>query len=245
MPGEKYGKVDDTTVPSANFCRVIQSALYCKGYDGGDIDGTYNSRVKTAVAKLKVCTWGVDGTYPGTSLRPKVIKGLFNMDAYVTVNYGSDTIRAIQRWLNRRYILRKDFYVIPCDGHHSRDVAKSMLLAVQYELGMADGVANGAFGPGTQASLKTHTLSVGSSGVWVQLFTAAMVLNGRWRPSPMCSTPVSRRRSARSRTSPRSPRPVRETSRPGPRCSSRTATRPGRARPATASRRSRPPAPRR
>ncbi|WP_370531776.1 hypothetical protein [Streptomyces venezuelae] len=33
-----------------------------------------------------------------------------------------------------------------------------MLLAVQYELGMADGVANGAFGPGTQAGLKNHTL---------------------------------------------------------------------------------------
>ncbi|GGY10910.1 glycoside hydrolase domain-containing protein [Streptomyces tanashiensis] len=178
MLGEKYGKVDETTVPSANFCRVIQSALYCKGYDGGEIDGTYNSRVKAAVAKLNL-HMGVDGTYPGTSLWPKVIKGLFNMDAYVTVNDGSDTIRAIQRWLNGRYILRKDFYVIPCDGHHSRDVAKSMLLAVQYELGMADGVANGAFGPGTQASLKSHTLSVGATGVWAQLFSAAMVLNNR------------------------------------------------------------------
>ncbi|MGW3600789.1 peptidoglycan-binding domain-containing protein, partial [Streptomyces sp. NPDC005167] len=51
--GEKYGKVDETTVPSANFCRIIQSALYCKGYDGGDIDGTYNSRVQAAVVKLQ------------------------------------------------------------------------------------------------------------------------------------------------------------------------------------------------
>ncbi|WP_406059171.1 DUF1906 domain-containing protein [Streptomyces sp. NBC_01077] len=176
--GEKYGKVDETTVPSANFCRIIQSALYCKGYDGGDIDGTYNSRVKAAVAQLNA-NMGVSGTYPGSSLWPKVIKGLFNMDAYVTVNDGSDTVRSIQQWLNGRYVLRKDYYVIPCDGHHSRDVAKSMLLAVQYELGMADGVANGAFGPGTQAGLKSHTLSTGASGVWVQLFTAAMVLNKR------------------------------------------------------------------
>lgn len=107
---------------------------------------------------------GVDGTYPGSSLW-KVVKGLLNMDAYVTVNSGSETIRSIQQWLNGRYVLRKDYYVIPCDGHHSRDVAKSMLLAIQYELGMADGVANGAFGPGTQAGLKSHTLSTGSSGV--------------------------------------------------------------------------------
>ncbi|MFJ4869981.1 glycoside hydrolase domain-containing protein [Streptomyces sp. NPDC088757] len=176
--GELYGKIDETTVPSANFCRIIQSALYCKGYDGGEIDGTYNSRVEAAVAKLHQ-NMGVDGIYPGGSLWPKTTKGLFNMDAYVTVSNGSDAIRAIQRWLNGRYLLRKDFYVIPCDGHHSRDVAKSMLFAVQYELGMADGTANGAFGPGTQAGLKSHTISVGTSGVWAQLFTAAMVLNKR------------------------------------------------------------------
>ena len=174
----KFGRVDETTVPSANFCRVIQSALYCKGYDGGEIDGTYNARVKAAVAKLNL-HMGVDATFPGTSLWPKVIKGLFTMDAYVSVNGGLDNIRAIQRWLNGRYVLRKDYYVIPCDGHHSRDVARSMLLAIQYELGMADGVANGAFGPGTQAGLKSHTLSTGSSGVWPQLFTGAMALNKR------------------------------------------------------------------
>ncbi|MFG2600598.1 glycoside hydrolase domain-containing protein [Streptomyces sp. NPDC048462] len=176
--GEKYGKVDETTVPSANFCRIIQSALYCKGYDGGDIDGKYNSRVQAAVVKLQQ-DMGVAATYPGSSLWPKVIKGLFNMDAYVTVNNGQEVIRSIQQWLNGRYILRKDYYVIPCDGHHSRDVAKSLLFAIQYELGMADGTANGVFGPGTQAGLKSHTLSTGSSGVWVQLFTAGMVLNGR------------------------------------------------------------------
>ncbi|MFD7770762.1 glycoside hydrolase domain-containing protein [Streptomyces sp. NPDC059787] len=176
--GELYGKLDETTIPSANFCRIIQSALYCKGYDGGDIDGQYNDRVKDAVVKLNQ-NMGVSGTYPGSSLWPKVVKGLFNMDAYVTVSNGSDTIRSIQQWLNGRYILRKDFYIIPCDGHHSRDVAKSMLFAIQYELGMADGVANGVFGPGTQSGLKSHTVSNGTTGVWAQLFTAAMILNKR------------------------------------------------------------------
>ncbi|WNF31240.1 DUF1906 domain-containing protein [Streptomyces sp. C11-1] len=175
---EKYGKLDETTIPSAKFCRIIQSALYCKGYDGGDIDGIYSSRVKAAVTKLN-SDMGIGVTYPGSALWPKAVKGLFNMDAYVTVNDGSATVRSIQQWLNGRYIQRKDFYVIPCDGHHSRDVARSMLLAIQYELGMADGVANGAFGPGTRAGLKSHTVSTGASGVWVQLFTAAMVLNKR------------------------------------------------------------------
>lgn len=176
--GAKYGKLDATTVPSANFCRVLQSALYCKGYDGGDIDGKYNSRVQDAVVQLNA-NMGLSATYPGSSLWPKVVKGLFNMDAYVTVSGGSNEIRAIQQWLNGRYILRKDFYVIPCDGHHSRDVAKSMLFAIQYELGMADGTANGVFGPGTQSGLRSHTVSVGTTGAWAQLFTGAMILNKR------------------------------------------------------------------
>ncbi|MET7476690.1 glycoside hydrolase domain-containing protein [Streptomyces sp. NPDC005648] len=174
----KYPKLDDSTVPSANFCRILQSALYCKGYDGGEIDGIYNGRVKDAVAKLKA-NMGVDGVYPGSSLEPKVVKGLLNMDAYVTVNGGSDTVREIQQWLNRRYVGRRDFFVIPCDGHHSRDVAKSMLFAIQFELGMADGTANGVFGPGTQSGLKNHTVAVGTTGTWASLFTAAMILNKR------------------------------------------------------------------
>ncbi|MFD9691442.1 glycoside hydrolase domain-containing protein [Kitasatospora sp. NPDC059088] len=174
----KYPRLDESTVPSANFCRILQAALYCKGYDGGEIDGKYNDRVKAAVGRLKT-HMGLESVFPGSALEPKVVKGLLTMDAYVTVNGGTDGVRAIQRWLNGRYVNRKDFFVIPCDGHHSRDVAKSMLLAIQYELGMADGTANGAFGPGTQAGLKGRTLTVGATGTWPTLFTAAMILNKR------------------------------------------------------------------
>ncbi|MEV5983922.1 glycoside hydrolase domain-containing protein [Streptomyces sp. NPDC052051] len=174
----KYPALNDGLVPSVNFAKIIQSALYCKGYDGGDIDGTYNSRVVASVTKLKQ-DMGVDFAYPGGNLVPKVFKGLLNMDAYVTVNGGSENIRSVQKWLNGEYVNRQDFFIIPTDGHHSRDVAKSMLFAVQYEIGMADGTANGVFGPGTQSGLKDHTLSTGDSGTWVQLFSAGMILNQR------------------------------------------------------------------
>ncbi|MEU4771147.1 glycoside hydrolase domain-containing protein [Micromonospora sp. NPDC023644] len=174
----RYPSLNAVTVPSWIFGCILQSALYCKGYDGGGIDGIYNSRVEAAVIKLKQ-DMGVDGAFPGSSLEPKVVKALFNMDAYVTVNNGSSGIRSVQRWLNGRYVNRRDFFIIPCDGHHSRDVAKSMLLAIQYELGMADGTANGVFGPGTQAGLKSHTVTLGTTGTWAQLFTAAMLLNAR------------------------------------------------------------------
>ncbi|MBQ1092280.1 glycoside hydrolase domain-containing protein [Streptomyces sp. B93] len=177
----KYPSLNASTMPSADFCRIIQSALYCKGYDGDGIEGVYTDRVAAAVASLKA-NMGVGGTFPGSSLEPKVFKGLLNMDAYVTVNNGSDTIREIQQWLNGRYVNRADFYVIPCDGHHSRDVAKSLLLAIQYELGMADGTANGVFGPGTQSGLRNHTVAVGTTGTWALLFTAGMILNKRSVP---------------------------------------------------------------
>src|SRR5690606_39428853 len=127
----------------------------------------YNERVSAAVTRLK-SDMGVSGSYPGDSVTPKVFKGLLTMDAYVQVAGGNSAIRSVQRLLNRRYVNRRDFFVIPCDGRHSRDVAKSMLLAVQYELGIADGVANGVFGHGTQAGLKQQTVSRCSTGVWAR-----------------------------------------------------------------------------
>lgn len=174
----KYPALNGATVPSENFCKIIQSALYCKGYNGGGIDGTYSSTVRESMIVLKR-DMGVDFAYPGGDLVPKVFKSLLNMDAYITVSNGSDAIRAVQRWLNGQNVHRRDFFIIPCDGHHSRDVAKSMLLAVQYQIGMADGVANGVFGPGTRVGLRNHPVSSGDSGPWVQLFSGAMVLNHR------------------------------------------------------------------
>ncbi|MFE7811035.1 glycoside hydrolase domain-containing protein [Streptomyces sp. NPDC057433] len=174
----KCPSINEDTTLSGNFTRIIQSALYCKGYDGGGIDGQYNDRVKSAVTSLKA-NMGVDSVHPGSSLEPKVVKGLMNMDAYTTIPSGTDTVRSVQQWMNSRYIGRADFFVIPCDGLYSRDVQRAQMYAIQYELGMADGTANGVFGPGTKAGLRNHTLSVGSSGTWVQLFSAAMVFNRR------------------------------------------------------------------
>ncbi|MCX5010464.1 DUF1906 domain-containing protein [Streptomyces sp. NBC_00555] len=174
----KYPSINASTVPSQDFCRIVQAAMYCKGYDGGGIDGKYNTRVEAGISKLKA-DMGVEGALPGSDVTPKVFKALLNMDAYVTVNSGSDMIRIVQRWLNSRHVNRQDFFIIPCDGHNSRDVSRSMLYAIQYELGMADGTANGVFGSATQAGLRSRSVSAGSQGPWVSLFSAGMVLNQR------------------------------------------------------------------
>lgn len=86
----------------------------------------------------------------------------------------------MQQWLNQRYLGRAGFFVVPCDGGFSRDVQKAMYLAVQYELGMSDAEATGVFGPGTRAGLAGHELEQGSTGIWVRLFTAAMMFNGAY-----------------------------------------------------------------
>jgi peptidoglycan hydrolase-like protein with peptidoglycan-binding domain len=168
----------DANTRHGNIYRILQSGLYCKGYDGGEIDGLYNERVSASVVRLKT-NMGVINAYPGDGLTPKVFKGLLNMDPYIVVSGGTEAIRSVQQWLNERYISRRNFYILPCDGHFSRDVQKGLIYAIQFQLGMSDDVATGALGPATREGLRNHTLSVGSSGTWVNLFSAAMLFNRR------------------------------------------------------------------
>ncbi|WP_432863472.1 glycoside hydrolase domain-containing protein [Microbispora rosea] len=174
----KWPSIGHSTGAPANLVRIIQSGLYCKGYDGGEIDGIFNDGVAAAVRKLKSDA-GVSSVYPGDTMVPKLFKVLLNMDAYVVISGGNSLVRSIQQWMNGRYVKRAGFSIVPCDGYFSRDVQKALMLAIQFELGMSDSQATGVFGPATQAGLKANTLSVGSSGPWVQLFSAAMVFNRR------------------------------------------------------------------
>ncbi|MEV0004578.1 glycoside hydrolase domain-containing protein [Micromonospora sp. NPDC050980] len=162
----------DTT--NQNIVNIVQHALFCKGYWGGPGDGIYGVDTASAVAEIKYNA-GLDGS--DTDVQPKIFKALLTMDAYVVLAGGTATIRSIQQWLNSRYFGRRDFFLVPCDGIFSRDVQKALFLAIQFELGMTDDQATGVFGPGTQAGLKNHQLAQGSSGIFVNIFTAAMVFN--------------------------------------------------------------------
>ncbi|MFI8219843.1 glycoside hydrolase domain-containing protein [Streptomyces sp. NPDC085932] len=169
--------VIDAGTRHEKILKIVQSALYCKGYDGGGIDGTYNSLVAASVRELTQ-NMGVDGAL-ADGVTPKVFKALLTMDAYVVTEGGSELTRAVQQWMNGRYVGRRNFFIVPCDGHFSRDVQKALMFAIQYEIGMSDDVANGVFGPGTQQGIRNNLLSEGSSGTWVSLFTAAMIFNKR------------------------------------------------------------------
>ena len=160
--------------------KLVQAAMYCKGYNGGngDIDGIWSTTTTAGITKLR-SDMGISAT--NKTVSPKVFKALLNMDAYVLVDGGSSTIRAIQRELNTKYAGgRKEFYIIPTDGFYSRDVQRGMMYAIQYELGMSDSVANGNFGPGTSSGLTTTAnFGVGSTGSFlIKLYQAALIFNG-------------------------------------------------------------------
>lgn len=175
------GNVGPSTA-NKNIVRILQGGMYCKGYNGGngELDGIYSSVTKSGVTSLK-SDMGLSTA--STNVQPKVFKALLTMDAYVLLAGGSAQVRNIQRNLNGRYFNRQDFYVIPADGNYSRDVQRGLMLALQYELGMADGVANGNFGPGTQAGLAAQAnFGVGNSDAvtgkyFIHLFQAALLFN--------------------------------------------------------------------
>lgn len=161
---------------------LAQCGLWCKGYQGGATFGSFTADVGAGIVSMR----GDMGLSPDPSLTPKAFKSLFTMDAYVRIGAGTNAVRAVQKWMNSRYHSRQDYFIVPCDGIFSRDVQRGLMLALQYEIGMADGVANGNFGPGTQAGIKSSALvSTGSrdSGkAFVRLFQAALTFNGYEAP---------------------------------------------------------------
>jgi peptidoglycan hydrolase-like protein with peptidoglycan-binding domain len=158
-----------------NIVKIAQSGLYCKGYDPNGIDGLYGSSVAAAVAALMTDA-GLAPQINGL-LAPKVFKAVLNMDGYLLAAGGSAAVRATQQFLNNRYLSRSAFFVGPADGIATRDLQKALIFGMQYEMGLSDSVANGNFGPTTQAGVKAQAqVAKGSTGAWVQLFTGALAL---------------------------------------------------------------------
>ncbi|MBB5957458.1 peptidoglycan hydrolase-like protein with peptidoglycan-binding domain [Saccharothrix tamanrassetensis] len=158
-----------------NIVRIAKYGLFGKGYWAGETsNGVFDNDLYEAVRDLKGdIGFSSDGYIP-----PKIFKAILNMDAYVLLSGGRTEVRDIQRWLNATYLNRSTFFVIPCDGHYSRDVQVALMRAIQYQIGIPEDQATGNFGPGTQNGLRNNTVRPGSPAAWVQLFSAACVFNG-------------------------------------------------------------------
>lgn len=163
-----------------NKVKILQAALYCKGYNPGGLTGKYGPGTAEAV-RIIMGNMGlsVSNTTPST-VTTKLMKALLTMDAYTLLAGGNPSVRELQKYLNNKYIGRSEFFVGPCDGLFSRGTQQSLMYAIQYELGMSDSQANGFFGPATQSGL--NKVASGSS-LWakpsfIPLFTGALAANG-------------------------------------------------------------------
>ncbi|WP_327400396.1 DUF1906 domain-containing protein [Streptomyces sp. NBC_01288] len=159
----------------ANIVKIIRHGLFCKGYWGGDTGVV--SFDSAAAASVDLMKENMGLVRDGGVVQPKVLKAILNMDAYAVLSGGDDKIRSIQQWLNGRYWTRSTCTIGPTDGHYSRDVQQALMKAVQIEGGIPEAQATGNFGAGTQAVLKAHSVGPGSSGIFMQLFSAACVFN--------------------------------------------------------------------
>lgn len=191
-----YGTISstfpDTSNAPSNIVKIVQGALYCKGYNAGNgaLTGRWSPTMELAISSLRQ-DLGLAGS--PTVVPPKLVKFLLTMDAARLLSGGDTVIRAGQQMMNARYLNRRDFYLIPTDGYFLRDTHRALMFAIQYEIEMDDGVANGNLGPGTKSGLQQNAnLSVGSvdsTKCFVRLFHFALRVNGY--PTTFSSTYTS------------------------------------------------------
>ncbi|MFF2272072.1 glycoside hydrolase domain-containing protein [Agromyces sp. NPDC058136] len=171
----------DTSNTPSNIVKIAQGALYCKGYNAGNgaLTGIWDATTQSAMSDLRNDL----GLGPSSNvLTPKLFKFLLTMGAATLLDGGDPVVRDGQRAMNARYLSRADFHVVPADGYFLRDTHRALMFALQYEIGMVDGQANGNFGPGTKSGLQAQAnLSVGStdsSQYFVRFFHFILRVNG-------------------------------------------------------------------
>ncbi len=183
----QIGVISASSSTSMQVLRIVNGSLWCKGYAAFPLDsataaGPVFSDIAAALATVRYHL-GLTETADASSavVDVKLMASLLSMDSYTTLPLfgGTEATRAVQQWLNRSFSSRRDFQLCPTDGVCSRQTTTALIYGVQYAIGMADGVANGNFGPGTRAGLRTlGPLSVGVTGRPTELLQGSLTLNG-------------------------------------------------------------------
>ncbi len=168
----KYGDRDS----NMNLVRILQHALFCKGYNPTAVSGYFGDETLKAVKKVQTDA-GFSAASLTNTLTAKVFKQILSSDALVLVAGGNSMIRKIQQAMNRDY--SHLFDLIPCDGKYNAATNKALIYAFQIEGGMATNTANGNFGPMTQDIARNNVLSVGSTKQnLIRLAKYALYING-------------------------------------------------------------------
>lgn len=178
---EQLGVIAEHQDTPMKVLRIVNWSLWCKGQSGVYDDPA--SPVTFAfidIARAITNLQGALGLTINSSVDVKLMAFLLSMDSHVLARPGRSAVRQIQQWLNGTFANRRDFEIVACDGVVTRNTQKALLLAFQYELGMADGVANGNFGPGTRDGLRGVRLAPGAidgSKRYVHLLKVCLVFN--------------------------------------------------------------------
>lgn len=155
-----------------NIAQLIQGAFQCKGIDPNGFSTSFTSSTEAAFKELQSDA----GLSDDGVVTVNLMAALFDMSAFVLVSPGKAKVRELQQWLNSLY---SDYTgIMPCDGIYQRNTNVALIYALQRALGMDANIANGNFGPGTEAALRDVELSTGSSGELVQVTQWGLYLNG-------------------------------------------------------------------
>jgi len=131
---------------TGNGVKILQEALWCKGFSSADLTGTFDSDTLSGVNQFQTEA----GFTANGFVTPKIFKGILSTDAVVLISNGDNRIREIQRNLNKNYsdYFWKDLNIVPCDGYYGRNTCNAFLYAFQAAEGISE--PNGVFGPTTE-----------------------------------------------------------------------------------------------
>ena len=153
-----------------NLSKIMQYALYCKGYNAGTCNGEFHKTTKNAVVLFQR-----DAGYKGSG----VINGywaqaLLSSKEFKLVSGGDVRIRNMQKYLNANYF--KYIGIQPCDGIRTPKMQECVIKALQALEGFTPEQANGHFGEGTYS--KCPNLRKGHNLKIVVLLRIALEING-------------------------------------------------------------------
>lgn len=152
-------KMDPSDEPSSDV-KLIQCALFCKGYHAGGITGIYYTNGVNAIKQYQEDA----GLKTSGVIDWKVWQGLFSMGWFQLVPGGDPTLRVIQRSINADW--SSVIGVQPCEGVMGRNTALSLIGCLQGALNLQTWIpdlTSVVFGPATQSAFSQHPLYEGCS----------------------------------------------------------------------------------
>lgn len=157
----------------SRLVRILQGAMYCKGYNPGGFDGAYGTGLEKGIISFKTDA-GLSA--PSGKTEPKVFKALLNTDGYKLSVQGQQMIRTVQQQLNDTYFSHEKMDLIPSWGIYDKMTNRSLIKAIQIESNLT---ADGVWGNNTMNACPTlRRYGTVDNKRYVYLLQYALAVNG-------------------------------------------------------------------